>query len=121
MIYFDSSSTARTDVNDPGVNGLEVDASHSDCPNNFESAAGERVSIEIVTQGQASALIPIRSLFGPQQRWVGESLYNLPIYRKSRLYLTVRFAQSLGNVDLALLPGTLSSSAHASLNVASNG
>ena len=39
-LYFDLSSAARNDINDPGPNGLEVDTSHPDC-NAFDSSGGE--------------------------------------------------------------------------------
>ena len=53
-LYFDSSSGARRDVNDPGVDGLEADASHLDC-SAFDAAGGEKLVIDAVLQGKSSA------------------------------------------------------------------
>eukprot|EP00970_Alexandrium_tamarense_P009994 scaffold1976_cov187-Alexandrium_tamarense.AAC.23 len=115
-VYFDSSSVARKDINDPGVNGLVADASHSDC-NAFDASGGERIVINTLVQGTVSSDYTNNQVpFGKSSRWIGESRSDLPLYRVSGNYWYIRFGQSLGSVDsMSLTPVTLSSNAELSV------
>ena len=82
-LYFDSSTVARKNVGDPGVNGLQADISHVDCTA-FDFSGGEQVVIDSLLQGKTSAeFSTLQVPFGGSpvvDRWLGESQADLPIY-----------------------------------------
>lgn len=115
--YFDSSSVARRDIGDPGVDGLQADTTHLDCTP-FDALGGEKIVILGVSQGSSAAEFSASQLpFGgnPVGQWIGEPAENLSIYRVSGSYWFVRFDQSLDNIDLSIDSAELSSSAFASV------
>ena len=117
ILHYDSSTVARKDIEDPGIDGLEADVSNSDC-SAFDSSGGERIVIDVISQGKSSAEFSIHQVpFGgrPVGRWLGESSTGLPIYRVSGTFWKVRFEESLENVDLTLDSSALSSNAYSSV------
>ncbi|KAL7554975.1 hypothetical protein ACHAWF_018557 [Thalassiosira exigua] len=112
-VYFDSSSAARKDVADPGVDGLQADTAHSDCTA-FDFGGGEQIVIDALAQGKSSAeFSSLQVPFGgsPVGRWLGESQTDLPVYRVSGTFWFVRFGQTLGNVQMSIDSTALSSNA----------
>ena len=120
-VYFDSASTTRSAINNPILNGLQVDATHPDC-NMFDSSAGETVYMEVDTQGQTSLGFHANQVpFQQQSHWIGESQENLPIYRVSGSYWTIQYEQSLGNVDVSVSQGSLPSNTQPLIDIITRG
>ena len=104
-LYFDSS------LGDVPL--LGADASHVDC-SAFDDAGGEKVVMDTLSQGKSAAKfsklqVPFDG--SPVDRWLGEPVSNLPIYRVSGTFWFIRFEQSLGNVVVSLDSSALSSNA----------
>ncbi|KAL7440180.1 hypothetical protein ACHAXH_004154 [Discostella pseudostelligera] len=116
-LYFDSSSVARKDIGDTGIDGLQADTANLDCVP-FDSLRGEKIVFHSTSQGMSSAdfsasQMPVTG--NPVGRWIGEAAANLGIYRVSGTFWLVRFDQSLGHVALSIDSTELSSSSYASV------
>jgi len=98
------------------VDELVADTSHVDCTTAFDSAGGEQVVIDTIVEGKSSAGFSANQVsFSGNQRWLGETSSDLPIYRVSGTFWFIDFEESLGNVDLAIDSSELSSNAQASV------
>ena len=74
-LYFDSSSVARSDIDNPGIDGLQADTlPHADCTT-FDSSGGEKIFIKSVSQDKKAPEFSATQVpFGGnlKGRWIGE-------------------------------------------------